>query len=114
MSYNPQQLLALHERWAKVIDNARYLGDEHRHKEKEYGLKWRAVYKRQLEILTDALTAKYGNPLEANIAWNGDNSEVIYFIIEKDWKDIQTFVVGKQLDCMEMLNDHLEAFEKTC
>ena len=31
--------------WDKVLDNAKYLGVENRHKEKEYGLKWRAAFK---------------------------------------------------------------------
>ena len=33
------------DRWARVIDNARYLGVEYRHKEKEYGIKWRTAFK---------------------------------------------------------------------
>ena len=36
---------ALLLKWDKVMDNAKYLGDEHRYKEKEYGIKWRSAYK---------------------------------------------------------------------
>ena len=108
------RVFELHERWAKVIDNARYLGEEHRHKEKEYGLKWRAVYKKELEKQTETLISRYGNPVESNVHWNGDWSEVVYYIIEKDYKDIMTFVQGNQLDLMEMLVENLELYEKTC
>ena len=56
-------------KWDKVIDNARYLGVEHRHKEKEYGIKWRTAYKGELEKVFNVLVNKYGNPLnpEASI-----------------------------------------------
>ena len=37
------------ERWAKVVDNARYLSFEHQFKEKEYGIKWRESYKVELK-----------------------------------------------------------------
>jgi hypothetical protein len=43
------KLVHLFERWAKVIDNARYLVFEHRFKEKEYGVKWRLAYIAQLD-----------------------------------------------------------------
>ena len=32
-------------KWDKVWDNAKYLGTEHKFKEKEYGIKWRSAYK---------------------------------------------------------------------
>ena len=57
-------MMAFTERWAKVTDNARYLSVEHRHKEKEYGIKWRTAFKGQLEIEYDKLVLKFGNPLE--------------------------------------------------
>ena len=34
-------------KWDVLFDNAKYLGCEH--KEKEYGLKWRAAYKIKLQ-----------------------------------------------------------------
>ena len=40
-----QKIFMIHERWARVLDNAGYLGVEHRHKEKEYGIKWRTAFK---------------------------------------------------------------------
>ena len=95
LSLNLTRSEQLHERWAKVIDNARYLGEEHRHKEKEYGLLWRQVYKKELEKMAFDLIQRYGNPVEANKHWNGDWSEVIYFMIEKDFKDVVTFAQGK-------------------
>ena len=82
------RLQLLHERWARVIDSARYLGEEHRHKEKEFGLLWRDAYKKELKKLASELAERYGNPVESNKHWNGDWSEVIYFIIEKDYKDV--------------------------
>ena len=62
----------MHERWARVLDNARYLGEEHRYKEREYGLKWRAAYKTELKNMAEELALKYGNPIEASKHWNGD------------------------------------------
>ena len=75
-------------RWAKVTDNARYLSVEHRHKEKEYGIKWRSTFKLELEKVFDKLVTKYGNPLEAHPTWDGDQFKVIAAIIEKDFKDV--------------------------
>ena len=65
-------LNAAHQRWATIIDNARYLDVEHRHKEKEYGIKWRSAFKIELEKQYDTLVLKYGNPMENNANWNGD------------------------------------------
>ena len=82
------------DRWATVIDNVRYLDVEHRHKEKEYGIKWRAAFKSELEKIFQMLTEKYGNPLEGKKSWDGDTTstdnqkEVIKAIITKDFKDI--------------------------
>ena len=90
-----KKMNAYHERWGKIIDNARYLDVEHRHKEKEYGIKWRSAFKVELEKQFDALVMKYGNPLEGQPTWNGDHLEVIQAIIEKDFKDVLTFVNGK-------------------
>ena len=50
----------IHERWARVMDNASYIGVEHRHKEKEYGIKWRTAFKSQLHKETDKMLKKYG------------------------------------------------------
>ena len=90
-----KKMNALAERWAKVTDNSRYLSIEHRHKEKEYGIKWRTAFKGELEKEYDKLVLKYGNPLEAKETWGGDQFEVIAAIVEKDFKDVQTFVGGK-------------------
>ena len=32
-------------RWGKIIDNFRYMSIEHKHKEKEYGIRWRTQFK---------------------------------------------------------------------
>ena len=32
-------------KWQKLLDNAKYLSSEHRHKEKEYGISWRTAFK---------------------------------------------------------------------
>ena len=76
------------ERWARVIDNARYLSVEHLHKEKEYGIKWRAQYKVELEKEVDKLVAKFGNPLEGKASWSGDQLEVVLAIVDKDFRDV--------------------------
>ena len=90
-----EKMNAMHERWGRIIDNARYLDVEHRHKEKEYGIKWRTAFKHELEKQHDQLVEKYGNPLENEPKWNGDQLEVIQAIVEKDFKDVLTFVNGK-------------------
>ena len=64
--------------------------------------------------MANELAQRYGNPLEANKHWNGDWSEVIYFMIEKDYKDVQTFAQGNQKDLMEMLVENLEQYEAIC
>lgn len=43
------KIVHLYERWAKVLDNIRYMGFEHQQKEKEFGMKWRLAYKVELE-----------------------------------------------------------------
>ena len=105
---------AAHERWGNIVDNARYLDVEHRHKEKEYGIKWRTAFKIELEKQYDSLVLKYGNPIENNQTWNGDHLEVVQAIVEKDFKDVLTFANGKQYDLIEMLNPNLEEYEKVC
>ena len=37
---------------------------------------------------------------------------MIYYTVLKDWKDIQTYTQGKQLDMMEMLTSNLGDFEE--
>ena len=53
-------------KWDKVMDNAKYLGDEHRYKEKEYGIKWRSAYKVIMQAEYDKLVKKFGNPLDGH------------------------------------------------
>ena len=101
-------------RWAKVADNARYLSVEHRHKEKEYGIKWRTTFKIELEKEYDKLVMKFGNPIEGSPTWDGDQFEVIAAIVEKDFRDVQTFYGGKQHDLLDMLSANLIAYEETC
>ena len=87
---------------------------EHRHKEKEYGIKWRTAFKIELDKKYVELVHKYGNPLENDKKWNGDQLEVIQAIVEKDFKDVLQFVKGKQYDLIEMLQPNLETYEATC
>ena len=110
---------AMHERWAKAIDNARYLGEEHRFKEKEYGLLWRRDYKKKLQEHTADLIEKFGDPCPARNIRPEDfkaesfNSEIIYFMIEKDYHDVMTFSSNKQLGPMTEMLENLEAYEAT-
>ena len=97
-----------------MIDNARYLGEEHRHKEREYGLKWRAAYKLELKSMVGDLSLKYGNPIEASMHWNGDLSEQIYYTINKNWADVTLHMAGKNLEALQLLTPSLEDFEKIC
>ncbi len=59
-----QKTLLIVKKWEALYDNAKYLGCEHRHKEKEYGLKWRQAYKVKLQDQFEYLTNKFGNPLD--------------------------------------------------
>ena len=114
---NPEvqkKLDAMAVRWAKVIDNARYLGVEHKHKEKEYGIKWRSAFKIELEKEADKIIMKFGNPMEQDPTWNGGLLEVILALVEKDFKDVQAFTMAKQYDLLEMLLGNLEFYEGTC
>ena len=36
------------DKWTRLYDNARYLAVEYRHKEKEYGFKWRQAFKEEV------------------------------------------------------------------
>lgn len=88
MSTVADRLVSLHERWAKIIDKARYLGEEYRQKERENGIPWRAAYIIELRGKVKELIAKYGNPLQGCKHWNGDPTDVIYFLIEKDYREV--------------------------
>lgn len=56
--------LGLCDRWAKTVDNSRYLQVEHKFKEKEYGIKWRTAFELRLEDQYLILVEKFGNPCE--------------------------------------------------
>ena len=77
-----------------MVDNARYLAVEHRYKEKEYGIKWRSAFKLELEREATKIIEKYGNPLDGQ-AESDNHFEVIRALVEKDFKDIQSFLNGK-------------------
>ena len=101
----------LSQRWASIIDNARYLDTEYIQKEKEYGINWRAAYKVILHQQVEKLVAKFDNPLSGQEA---EPFKIIFAIVEKDFKDAQTFINGKQIDMLEMLNDNLKVYEEIC
>lgn len=103
------KLIHLLERWAKVTDNARYMIFEHRFKEKEYGIKWRTVYKQELVAESDMLRSKYGEHLQ-DFEFD-DRNNLIAALVEKDWKDVRTFSKGKQFDLMLMLKDNIDDYE---
>lgn len=117
------KVLAQLEKWDSLIDNARYLGVEHRHKEKEYGIKWRTAYKEELNRVLGLLTKKYGNPLQnaedefAEVTHQQEIDgplEIIRAIVEKDYKDVVTFRNGKQFDLIELLEDNLNNMDSQC
>ena len=109
---NEDKVVHLCERWAKVIDNVRYLIFEHRHKEKEYGVKWRLAYNDQLETEIKLLRSKFD--MEAHDSDDDDASSLnilLSKLIHKDWKDVQTFAANGKFDLMLMLNENLQTFE---
>jgi len=97
-----------------VIDNARYLGVEHRHKEKEYGIKWRTAFKGELQTEYEMFLEKFGNPMPADAWEEPDHLEVIMAIINKDYKDMLTFAKSGQAELIEMLKPNLELYDKSC
>ena len=99
----------LYERWARVIDNVRYIGCEHRFKEKEYGIKWRTIYYNELNNESKQLRSKYGGHLE-NREIENKNEEIIC-LVRKDWQDIKVFAKGSQFDPMMQLRENLEDYE---
>ena len=40
--------------------------------------------------------------------------EIIQAIVEKDYKDMETFRYGKQWELIELLKDNLETYNKCC
>ena len=97
------------ERWAKVTDNARYLHFEHQYKEKEYGIKWRQVYKQELSNETKMLRSQFGAHLgDRKFA---DRNQEISAIVHKDFLDIRTFLKGKQFYLMVMMSENIDNYE---
>ena len=105
-----QKIMVIHERWARVMDNASYIGVEHRHKEKEYGIKWRTAFKVQLHKETDKMLKKYGIT-QLTQAEEEDPTVAIFNQVQKDYNDIMNFVQGSQYDLVEMLQENLEYYE---
>ena len=97
-------------RWAKVADNARYLSVEHRHKEKEYGIKWREAYKLELKKEEEELRRKFGQFLDEGTDLT-DPNHIIAAIVTKDWKDVRTFTKAGQFDLILLMCDNLNAYE---
>ena len=81
------------ERWAKIVDNARYLIFEHMFKEKEYGIKWRLVYEDQLKREANMIRDRFGSHLEDR-AFSDPHLEIAA-VVEKDFKDVCKFVKSK-------------------
>ena len=81
------------ERWAKIVDNARYLIYEHMFKEKEYGIKWRLVYEDLVKKEAIMLRDRFGSHLEERSF--SDLHIEIAAIVEKDFKDVTKFAKSK-------------------
>ena len=60
----------------------------------------------------NGLIEKYGNPLKGSKHWNGDLTDVIYFLVEKDYRDVMLFAARLNLEGMEKLATRLEDFEE--
>jgi hypothetical protein len=79
-------------KWDKLMDNACYLGNEHKYKEKEYGIAWRSAYKIIMGQEYEKLIVTFGNPLERrDSSVQADQMEVIRAVVEKDWRHVQAF-----------------------
>ena len=91
--------------WEKMVDNAAYLGVEYRHKEKEYGIQWRAQCKIEIQSEREKLEAKFGNPLRlpGKEDEDFDPFEVIESILDKHWIDVKTFRRNNQYDMINIM-----------
>ena len=97
-------------KWAKVVDNCKYLGVEYRHKEKEYGIAWRAEYKIEVNHEKNRLVRKFDNPLpgqEEDEDGKYEPLEVIEAIVLKHYADVQTFEKESQFDMIEIMDPTL-------
>lgn len=97
-------------RWAKVVDNFRYLDVEHRHKEKEYGVSWRSEFKCELNTEYNLIVEKHvSNPLNdakhPGHKLREQKFEVLCCIIEKEFADVLRFCGSRQLDMLHMMKD---------
>ena len=108
---DPERMMKIDQmiyQWDKVLDNARYLGVEHRHKEKEYGIKWRETFKIELDKEYSKLKKKFKNPIppKENLE-DPEPLEVIQAIVEKEFKDMETFRFSRQYELIELMEENL-------
>ena len=75
-------MVSLHERWAKVLDRSRYLNEEYRQKELDWGKKWCNTYTLELRNKVMDIIEEFGNPLKDSKYWNGDPASVIHFLVK--------------------------------
>ena len=100
------------QRYITLLDNATYMPCEHIQKEKEYGIPWRSAFKKELEVMIDALAKR----TVSSDGFDEDTEDpfvLLHKIVKKDAIDAATFDAMSQADLLSMLNDNLELLEKT-
>ena len=96
-------IFRLHERWAKVLDNSRYLNEEGRQKELENGALWLHAFEYLSKRSTDETTGEYGNPLEGCKHWSGNPIDVYYFLVKRDYNEVMLHAARGELEPIKAL-----------
>ena len=66
----------------------------------------------ELDRTIEFITNKYGNPLEGSEHWNGDPIHIVYFLIERDYRDVMLYAVRSELEKLQAMNERLEDYEE--
>ena len=99
------------QRFVTLLDNATYMLPEYIQKEKEYGIPWRAAFKKELlEFADETYKRCIGDQ-----GFNSTEEPFLFFhkIIKKDALDAATFDQNSQADFLCMMMENLEAMEQS-
>lgn len=83
---------------------------EHIQKEKEYGIKWRTIFKKELLTFADEVAKRLIS--EDGFDSNEDPFKMFHKIVKKDAIDAATFDAMTQADLLAMMQENLEILEK--
>ena len=81
-------------------------------KEREYGIRWRSAFKKELKELVDTMAARTLSSDGFNEKFESE-FHLLHKVIKTDAIDAATFDEMSQADLISMLVDSLEVLEKT-